>query len=373
MEVKLTAPFRHHDGHCFQKNVFDLALYADSPVGNRSNTVLLEDGKPLGPAHALHQDIAQKGRGAFSHWQQGLWFSTSDNSNPNNNGREYSIFIDESTIKGDHKSDLVANAVAQTLSVTIGYLREFRTHFSISHDHQPEVLEIGARYLGVAAILASMGAKVTVVEPEPIVWRSDFSAQFYETLRAEAPWHGLTLPDPSIIEAILHSEGEITPNITVLQTTGEEMDVHRFKSKFDFIFSNSVLEHIFDPQRVMENLAYCAKPWSHSRHGVDYRDHRNFDDPLGFMLLDDIEYRTKLVNKDTARGNRLRPSELEYWINRCGFSVAERKVREYNMESYINRHRELVLNSGLSRQYANCSAVDLYENSVLYTLTRLPD
>jgi hypothetical protein len=57
----------------------------------RSPVILYEDGTPLaGPAHSSHADIANIGRGRFSHWKgQGFVFSASDNSDPNTNGRTY--------------------------------------------------------------------------------------------------------------------------------------------------------------------------------------------------------------------------------------------------------------------------------------------
>ena len=50
-----------------------------------------EDDTSLAPAHALHFCIRAFGGGAYSHWQNRLLFSTSDNSNPNSNGRVYSF------------------------------------------------------------------------------------------------------------------------------------------------------------------------------------------------------------------------------------------------------------------------------------------
>lgn len=62
----------------------------DNP--RRSPLRLLEDGKLLGPAHELHQSIGDEGRGRYSHWTgNALIFSTSDNSDPNANGREYTV------------------------------------------------------------------------------------------------------------------------------------------------------------------------------------------------------------------------------------------------------------------------------------------
>ena len=60
----------------------------------RSSLILLEERMPLGPAHALHQRIRSEGRGLYSFWKTGLWFSTSDGSNPNTNGRLYSVAPD---------------------------------------------------------------------------------------------------------------------------------------------------------------------------------------------------------------------------------------------------------------------------------------
>ena len=55
--------------------------------------MLHEDGVPLGPAHSLHALIRGEGGGRFSHWgpQQVLLFSASDRSDPNRNGRVYTI------------------------------------------------------------------------------------------------------------------------------------------------------------------------------------------------------------------------------------------------------------------------------------------
>ncbi len=57
----------------------------------RSTWILLEDDLPLGPAHALHADIESKGRGRYSHWNDSIIFSTSDNTDPRTNGRSYTL------------------------------------------------------------------------------------------------------------------------------------------------------------------------------------------------------------------------------------------------------------------------------------------
>jgi hypothetical protein len=59
------------------------------PQGSISTVVLYEDSLPLGPARSIHNDIRLLGTGRFSHWGTGLYFSSSDNSDPRSNGRSY--------------------------------------------------------------------------------------------------------------------------------------------------------------------------------------------------------------------------------------------------------------------------------------------
>lgn len=74
--------------------IADLPPELDVPTdGNdepyRCRLTLREDGLLLGPAHAVHEDVEKSGRGAYSFWGRFLYFSTSDGSDPNQNGRSY--------------------------------------------------------------------------------------------------------------------------------------------------------------------------------------------------------------------------------------------------------------------------------------------
>jgi hypothetical protein len=72
-------------------------LDAFSDNGNtphRSNYLVYENDRPLGPAHSQHTDISKIGNGRFSHWnEEGFIFSTSDNSNPRTTGRRYWVVL----------------------------------------------------------------------------------------------------------------------------------------------------------------------------------------------------------------------------------------------------------------------------------------
>jgi len=67
------------------------AVVAGDDVGNPQSSGLqvYEQGRPLGPAHALHKEIEDAGSGRFSHWLSIVIFSASDNTDPRTNGRVY--------------------------------------------------------------------------------------------------------------------------------------------------------------------------------------------------------------------------------------------------------------------------------------------
>lgn len=69
------------------------AELADTVDNNyRSIVEIYEDGRKLGPAHSTHAGVAKIGHGLFSHWRNNsaiFVFSSSDNSDPQTNGRAY--------------------------------------------------------------------------------------------------------------------------------------------------------------------------------------------------------------------------------------------------------------------------------------------
>lgn len=89
--VVLRGPFDSEQGHARIIRVDGVGPYDSLSAPAQSELVLCEDRHPLGPAHAAHQEIRDLGRGRFSHWEGFLYFSTSDNSDPNENRRTYEV------------------------------------------------------------------------------------------------------------------------------------------------------------------------------------------------------------------------------------------------------------------------------------------
>ncbi len=89
----LRRPFGQRGGSCWVADAQELCWASDLPGCDRSNLVVYEDNVALGPPHAAHTVVDQVGRGAYSHWGSNIFFSSSDNSDPNSNGREYKALL----------------------------------------------------------------------------------------------------------------------------------------------------------------------------------------------------------------------------------------------------------------------------------------
>ena len=72
--------------------ILNFLIKADS-IKNPGNSkiVVLENDIPLSSPHSFHKEIRETGKGRYSHWINTLYFSTSDNSDPNTNNKEYKI------------------------------------------------------------------------------------------------------------------------------------------------------------------------------------------------------------------------------------------------------------------------------------------
>ena len=88
----LPKPYTREGQYRFFVRVPDLAALGDSQQSpTLSPFILCEDGRPLGPAHTKPEDVLALGQGRYVHWGGVLFFSTSDNSDPNVNNRNYEL------------------------------------------------------------------------------------------------------------------------------------------------------------------------------------------------------------------------------------------------------------------------------------------
>ncbi|MBF0495594.1 MAG: methyltransferase domain-containing protein [Deltaproteobacteria bacterium] len=81
--VNRISRIQSYRGHCFQVAI---------PLGVVATEFFLcEDDRPLGPGDSAGMEIIDNGRGRYLIWGRFLYFSTSDNSDPTANGRQYTL------------------------------------------------------------------------------------------------------------------------------------------------------------------------------------------------------------------------------------------------------------------------------------------
>lgn len=114
-----------HDTGCAYKSPLPECPFAwpiasfmgDSPSDtNASTLILLENGKVVGSAHALHATIRANGLGNYSHWGESILFSASDCSDPRTNGRSYEMVMQPTLSQWAHASWFVAAIVVGLIS-----------------------------------------------------------------------------------------------------------------------------------------------------------------------------------------------------------------------------------------------------------------
>lgn len=346
--------FRKDSGHCWIAPLpADLAPgdSADRPASSRLR--LFESGLELGPGRAAHAWVREKGRGAFSHWGEHLFFSTSDNSAPGRNGRKY--FVLAPAVGGPAAPSRAAGASGAVVPVNYGLLdatpqqareaAEYAIRVAQSYiDGLPgardglagrSVLELGpGTSFATILTLACWGAKrIAVADRFLAPFRAAYHVPIYrnliELLRAREPHC-----DVQPIERCIMEEGHPPQVITALSMSLEMFEANS-REAYDIVLSNAVFEHLFNPLRALRGLWSITAAGGIGLHQVDFRDHRSFERPLEYLLMDEFSFVELLQEVHGECGNRVRPHQMEGLFRKAGFSSIEFTPNMWASEEYL--------------------------------------
>lgn len=90
----LKAPYSNVDRNSWGCEIANEQSTADTAENPRASELMLyEDGVPVGFGHIAENQIAAHGGGRYRHAAKSLTFSSTDNSDPNTNGREYKYSV----------------------------------------------------------------------------------------------------------------------------------------------------------------------------------------------------------------------------------------------------------------------------------------
>jgi hypothetical protein len=325
--------FSPQSGHCFTVQV------PSSPVGDsegepdHSPAQVFEDGVALGPAHAAHAEIRQKGGGRYSHWQNTLYFSTSDNSDPNTNGRRYALWLPPTAARPPDYSVALAGAIRTAAAVPESEIHALLCArlLTLGTSADPSLrlghaLEIGSySHPGLAFLLLLMGAeRVTLNNRKPIT--NHLSAAYIENLVA------LTAQNPSVRKdwrGFLTADGDgyrVRSEYLGISSDTDAGQIGIGKSSVDFAFSLSVLEHIRHLPTVLDHLRTLIRPGGTMWHWVDVRDHTSFADSLKYLRLSQEEFEATYPPEN----NRWRPSDYLRMLEEADFSTVDARFCSQN-------------------------------------------
>jgi hypothetical protein len=325
-QVALRRPFRHEPAHAFAT-----ALPKDVAEAAASATfaVVMEDGRSLGPSGALHQHIRDAGAGAFSVWGSEVYFSSSDLTDCNANGRAYSLALVSLSrdlvveqLSGDDSLLLSAIAASRGRNNSLAlnffnYYNEICAVLDRNGVARPEtMLEIGAGSTPYTALrFLAEGVRRYVVNDIRAVRRT-FPLDDIRNLER-------------LLNLVRRGSGERLARIA-RTADGREcaidgLEVHdevpfedaAIAGQVEFIFSSSVLEHVMKPQEVVARTCSLLERGGYAWHSIDLRDHRDFGKPLAFLEMTAEEY----AAVDTE--NRLRASDWDAIFADAGFERVE--------------------------------------------------
>jgi SAM-dependent methyltransferase len=328
-QLDLQRPYDAAGGHGF------IAAIPD-PVGAAAASamfaVMLEDGQPLGPSRTLHVRIRNEGAGAFSVWGSQVYFSASDNSDCNRNGRRYTLAVVDvprhaavEAVSADDR--LVLSAVAQSRKRPNGFFDKFFREYDLMQPmlrrHRAgapaRVLEIGSGPTPYTAIRFLVeGARRAAVN-DVVAIHASFESEHFADVRSLAdlvhPGSGARL------EALARPGPPGTIRLDGLdaydRTPFEEAGID---GPFDLVYSLSALEHVKDPEAIARRAFALLAPGGYTWHGIDLRDHRDFARPLAFLEMSPDEYAA--VNTE----NRLRASDWRRVFTEAGFEIVDEEA-----------------------------------------------
>lgn len=320
-----------------------VAMRADPLV--RACSVVLEDGVPLPHPNAQHQAISDQGAGRYSIWDTAVYFSATDGSDPRHNGRTYEIAVPDPAI---------AQAMVQSYSALLleddvrllALMREsglvnntFVSNFIFQCDGALTWLDKHAEARGRAVVLgcghkpwaplrllASGFDEVIANDLFPVLTA-------FPTAAIDDAIHLLRPLRADLAERLqgLRSDNNGETHVLGLAPRGECAfeDMALEPGTVDFIYSNSVLEHVMDPPGVYEAMARYLRPGGLGYHSIDLRDHLHYFDPLRFLTMTREEYAE--INTE----NRLRASDHLRLAGEAGLEVEILRLRVLTLEGGV--------------------------------------
>ena len=195
------------------------------------------------------------------------------------------------------------------------------------------ILELGPGInFGTALCLLAWGAKsVTLCDRFLAQYDARYHDQVYTALQ------GLLgdAADVSVLRQVVSAQSHQVDGLVCVQSPLEELS-SLFPGHFDITLSNAVFEHLYHPVGAFESLFDSMAVGSIGSHQVDFRDHRDFNRPLEFLLYDELSFHALMHDACCEFGNRVRPFQMQAMFEDAGFSIVDLDENMQASDAYLN-------------------------------------
>jgi hypothetical protein len=218
--------------------------------------------------------------------------------------------------------------------IQCGELYAYRLH-RLGVRADARVMEIGPGVaFGGMAYLRAAGMRVAVSDRWLAPWFDEFHSAVYAGIadRLEDR-QGF---DVSPLRQMVAARGYDDESIVCVRKAAEQLtDIGL--GEFDAIVSNAVLEHVQSLDTTLASLFQLTRSGGVGIHQVDFRDHRNFNQPLEHLLLTPRKFEE--INKAVhlEYGSRRRYPDYVDSMSRAGFQIEAYEITEHIDERYLDR------------------------------------
>jgi SAM-dependent methyltransferase len=229
------------------------------------------------------------------------------------------------------------------------------------------VLEVGPGInYGCVMILAAYGARPAVVDRFLAPWEPGYHRRFYSRLREELVRRA---PEADVrpLEALVEADGY--PEAVIARCESPLETIPLSPESIDLVLSNAVVEHLFDLEKSFAQLYRITRPGGFGLHQVDFRDHRDFDRPLEFLLQREEDFQAEFARTHGEIGNRYRPDEVGASIRAAGFEVLGFEGNTFTRPEYLQEFLPR-LRMAVQSRYHQRAAEDLHVVSGRYQLRK---
>lgn len=275
--------------------------------------------------------------------------------------------VNKQALPKDEES--IANAIS--LACQIGMAHVQRMKDWAGGTKGKKVLEIGpGSNFASALIMLAFGARapLTILDPWLVPWDPEHHSAVYNGV---ADWLEKNHPeaDTKFLRQVSREGHDKTKLLRTVESSAEDLSAFE-DQEFDCVVSNAVLEHVPGIERAFDEMHRVTKIGGHGLHAVDLRDHRNFDEPLEYLLLSKEEEEEWNRYTEFHVGSLRRKPVYDRAVQNSGYKLLSdwvtcRAEPEY-LESFVPR-----LRSAQGARYQDYPADELEILGVLYILERV--